>query len=397
MNAIVTNAKNRIAYNVVKSLGEKGIDVFTSDSIPLAMSFSSRFVKGHFVYPSPYRLQDQFIRSMVENIKRVKADVLIPTYEETYLISKYKSEFERYVKLVVPDYEQILIAHNKDRWEKLAIKLGIPTPRTYSIEDVRDGKIKLNESDFPILLKPKQGGGASGIEIVKSQDELQCFFRTRLFSNFDYRRFFVQEQIDGNIQCVAMLFRKGEYRARVAYEQIRDFPATGGQATIRRSIHNEKAEAYLASMLRSLNWHGICQADFVIEKKTGIPFLIDLNPRFWGSLVQGLASGVDFPFLVYKMAIDGDVETVNGFVENITTRWIGGDIRGFPQYLKMRSDKFRFIKEFCFANWWNVRFDDFDIRDPLPFLTWCLDSASKMIGQRTFSPAAHESLEGIWQ
>jgi len=125
--------------------------------------------------------------------------------------------------------------------------------------------------------------------------------------------------------------------------------------------------------------------------------MIDINPRFWGSLAQGIASGVDFPYLLFKIAIDGDVEPVDGFRTNVMTRWIGGDIRGFPQYMKLSRNKVKFLKEFFFSSSDNITYDDFDIKDPLPFFIWGLDAIYKIIKQRTLKPKTHDSLEGIWE
>ena len=107
MSVIVTNAKNRIAYNIVKSLGQKGIDVYTSDFVPLSMAFASRYSKSYFLYPSPFKYQKEFIESLIKNIKRLKPDVLMPVFEETFLISKFKTELTKHVKMVIPDYDQI--------------------------------------------------------------------------------------------------------------------------------------------------------------------------------------------------------------------------------------------------------------------------------------------------
>jgi hypothetical protein len=95
MSVIVTNAKNRIAYTVVRSLGGRGIPVYAADFVPLSMSFASRFSRGHFIYPSPFRDQAGFIASIVKNARRLKAEVLIPVFEETFLLSKYKDEISR--------------------------------------------------------------------------------------------------------------------------------------------------------------------------------------------------------------------------------------------------------------------------------------------------------------
>ena len=139
MSVIVTNAKNRIAYAIVKSLGEKGVEVYTADFVPLSMSFASRFSKGHFLYPSPFREQEAFIESIIKNIGRLGADVLIPVFEETFLVSKYKETVSRHVRMAIPDYEQILVAHNKDRWLPIAQRLNIPVPRTVSAVEMRNG------------------------------------------------------------------------------------------------------------------------------------------------------------------------------------------------------------------------------------------------------------------
>ncbi len=117
-----------------------------------------------------------------------------------------------------------------------------------------------------------------------------------------------------------MLLNQGQMRAKVAYKQLRDYPVTGGQATMRVSIRSYKAEAYLQQLLESLHWHGVCQADFVVDKHSEVPYLIDLNPRLWGSLAQAIASGVDFPYLIYRLAREGDVAPVEKITRKITVR-----------------------------------------------------------------------------
>ena len=101
--AIVTNAKNRIAYNIVRSLGEKGIDVYTADFVPHSMSFSSRYSKGNFLYPSPFRDQQGFVDCLKKRTSALKSCVLIPVFEETFLVAKYRRELSCHAKMVVPD------------------------------------------------------------------------------------------------------------------------------------------------------------------------------------------------------------------------------------------------------------------------------------------------------
>jgi len=395
MSVIVTNAKNRIAYRIVKSLGEKGIDVFTADFVPLSMAFGSRFSRGHFLYPSPFKDPGGFIDTLLENVKRLKADTLIPVFEETFLLSKYKSIVSRHVKMAIPDYEQVLIAHNKDQWLPLAQSLGIPVPRTAGIDAIRSGAETM--LDFPVLVKPKQGGGAWGIVQADSRSALEALLAQKTHADRPWDRFFLQEKIEGSVYCVAMVMNHGILKGHVVYRQLRDLPFSGGQATLRVSVDKPDAVAYLKKLLEALQWHGICQADFLVARDSGTPYLIDINPRFWGSLVQGIASGVDFPYLLYKIATDGDVQAVPGFKKGVMTRWLFGDLRTLPQALKHSQNKWAFMKHYLGLFNPRVTFDDFSIDDPAPFFLFGLDAVAKMIRQRSLHPTSHDALEGIWE
>jgi len=397
MSAIVTNAKNRIAYTIVRSLGQRGIDVYTADFVPLSMSFASRFSKGHFIYPSPFKDQRSFIDCIIKNVRRLKAQVLIPVFEETFLLSKYRDIVSDHVAMAIPDYDQVLTAHNKDRWMPLARSLGVPVPRTFSIKTLRDNGFDRSSLHFPLLIKPYQGGGAWGISHIETLAELNALLSYDAYLDRPWERFCVQEKIRGPVHCVAMLFNHGHRRGHVVYQQLRDLPFTGGQATLRVSIDSPVAAGHFGRLLENLSWHGICQADFIVEEGTGTPYLIDINPRFWGSLIQGIASGVDFPYLLYKIARDGDTDSVDDYEKGVVTRWVWGDLSTFPEAFRSARDKIPFLKEYVRMFGKKIVFDDFYLNDPLPFFTFGMDFLTKIIEQRTLHPASHDSLEGIWE
>lgn len=394
MNILVTNAKNRIAYNVVKNLAARGHQVYCADFVPRAMSNYSRYTKGHFLYPSPFSKQDEFIECLLAKIQELEIDVLFPVFEELFLIARNKQRFLQHVKLAVPDYSQILTAHNKDRWEPIASRLGIPVPETYSISKLQEDLSLLDKLTDPLLLKPKQGGGGWGIGEVSVED-LAAILTAGSYQGHDLDRYIVQQKIQGETICVAMVLSDGKLLGKTCYRQIREYPAFSGQATCRVSISNIAAEDSIEKLLEHLGWHGVCQVDFVVETQTGIPYLIDINPRFWGSLAQGIASGVDFPHLVCEIATHGDVQRVGSFKVGVQTRWLGGELRGFFQHLTKADNKTAFIRDFFWPVTRTECFDDFNLADPLPFMAWCMDSLCRLVKFRGNAP--HESLEGTWK
>jgi predicted ATP-grasp superfamily ATP-dependent carboligase len=396
MSVIVTNARNRIAYNVARSLGRKGVPVYAADFVPRSMTFASRYVRDHFVYPSPFQQPEAFVTCLLEQVERLNARVLIPVFEETFLVARHKARIGKHVALAVPDYDQILLAHNKDEWEQVAQRLGIPVPASYTIDELR-GSVGSREVRFPLLIKPKQGGGAWGIREVASWAELEPLLARPDWAERPWERFFAQEKILGDTHCVAMLFSRGGLRATVGYQQLRDYPATGGQATLRVSVQHRAAQEYLRRLLESMEWHGTCQADFIVDRQTGIPHLIDLNPRLWGSLSQAIASGVDFPHLLYRLALDGDVAAVPSFRTGVVTRWIGGELAALPSRLRMSSSRMRLLHDFFFPRQRADMFDDWSLRDPMPFVVWTLDAVQRGIRFRSIDPVSHGALEGVWQ
>jgi predicted ATP-grasp superfamily ATP-dependent carboligase len=396
-SVIVTNARNRIAYNVVRSLGRRGIPVYAADSVPRAMTFASRYTRGHFLYPSPFRDPAGFIDCLLAEAHRLEKPVLIPVFEETFLVAKHRDRLAPHMALAVPDYSQILAAHNKDRWEAIARGLDILVPSTYSRDALRRGAASPPRVRFPVLIKPKQGGGAWGITEVATSQELADLLDRAEWAGKSWERFFVQEKIIGHTHCVAMLFSHGRLRAKVAYRQLRDYPTSGGQATLRVSDGHQKAESDLERLLARLNWHGPCQADFIVDEVSGAPYLIDINPRLWGSLVQAVASGVDFPYLIYQMARDGDVAPVPSFATGVVTQWIGGELAAMPSRLRASPSKFHVLRDFVFPGTPASLYDDVSLRDPLPFIAWGLDALVRAVKFRSLAAVSHDSLDGVWE
>ena len=111
---------------------------------------------------------------------------------------------------------------------------------------------------------------------------------------------------------------------------------------------------------------------------------MEINPRFWGSLNQAICAGVDFPYLLYTMAVEGDVNPVFTYKVGVKARWMLGDCRALIDYLK--AGKFGILKDFL-----NMRgqcYDDIDLEDPLPTIAEIMIPLINFIrkGKLQFSP-----------
>jgi len=388
MGVLLTHARHRATLVATRSLGRAGIDVITSDSIRYATSFFSKYSKSKFIYPSPESKPELFIYSIKQYIQKCDIDVLIPIGEcETYLISKHKKEIDKIAKVPIPEYEIITKANNKRYMIDLARKIGVNVPQTYIVNDMHDIETISKELIFPVVIKPVFGSGAEGIRFVNSEDELLREYHN-VMRKFNYSEYpLIQEFILGDSYCVGMLFNRGELRALCAYRNIRKYPISGGPSTTRISVRHAKMEKYAAMLLEEIQYHGVGEVEFILNRKTGEPVLMDVNPRFWGSLYQSICAGVDFPYLLYKMAMEGDVKSVFTYKVGVKTRWMLGDLRALADYIMTKKRK-EVLKDFFKLHGNNLHYDDVSAEDPIPTLIEFMIPLMNLLksGNLKFSP-----------
>ena len=114
------------------------------------------------------------------------------------------------------------------------------------------------------------------------------------------------------------------------FKEIRSVPVRGGSASYAESFYDPTLKEYGTRLLDSLNWHGVANVEFKQEKSTGRLKLMEVNPRFWGSLQLAIVSGVDFPWLMLRTALGETFPPVLDYQVNKQCRWLlFGDILHF--------------------------------------------------------------------
>jgi len=302
MRILITDAGYKHTLGAIRSLGRRGYYIVAGASSKYAQSFYSRYCRERVVYPHP-RDEREFIRFLTNYVEDNQIDVLLPVgYLTTTVLSKYKDLFADRTKLPIPDWEQMKIACNKDETMNFAQKIGIAIPRTY-----RD----IQEIDrFPIVAKGVRESGQ--IRYLNSLEELR---------RIDTSNTIIQEFIPGEGYGFFALFNRGEPRAIFMHRRIREYPITGGPSTAAISIYDRELMTLGLKLLRGLRWHGVAMTEFKKDSRDGKYKLMEINPKFWGSLDLAIFSGVDFPYLLVRMATEGDVEPVMDYKVGTRIMW----------------------------------------------------------------------------
>ena len=136
---------------------------------------------------------------------------------------------------------------------------------------------------------------------------------------------------------------------------------------------------YGLKLLDALKWYGIAMVEFKLDQKDGVPKLIEVNPRFWGSMSLAIHPGVDFPYLLYRLAVDGDIEPAGEYAAGIRTRFVLQDIIACMHYFRKTRDV-RYLKEIVgpfFDR--DVKFGIFSADDPMPAFHYGVQGLSRYL------------------
>ena len=317
--AIITFSRGWQTLVATRSLGRHGVEVITGDEYAMTAASFSRYSIADFRYPDPTKEPERFLDILEETVIRHKPDderlpyVLMPIHKETYLIARHRERFEPHIRIALPDIDIIEKVHNKGTLAAYAIEKGLPIPKTWIPQSVEQFEALAPDIELPAFVKLRESAAGIGVQKVKTRDHLKSTFE-EFIAHFKLKEGdfpIVQRAVPGDDYCVTTLFDHGKLVACMTYHNLRAFPADKGASVMRETVNAPQMEKIAADILGPLEWHGVAELDFRWEgTPEAPPCLIEVNPRFWGGLIQAVESGWDYPWLLFRLAADGHVEPV---------------------------------------------------------------------------------------
>ncbi|HOZ56467.1 MAG: carbamoyl phosphate synthase-like protein [Parcubacteria group bacterium ADurb.Bin316] len=392
MIAIVLDGQLQSALAVVRSLGEKEIKVFCGSHSRLGMSLFSTYCSKRFYYTSPRISEKQFVDDVAAITKSVSDDVIIYCFsDETYLpISRCREYFSSSVKFILPAASDVETAFDKEKTLRLAQQNDVPIPKTYFISSADEVKKLTADIEYPAVIKPKHScswhndrGYFGSVSLVDSPVDLIAEYEKIYQKTKELP--LIQEYIAGEECGAFFLFDHGKVITEFAHQRIRSISPYGGASTVRKSIvMPEDMKDYSWRLLKNLNWHGPAMVEFKRDGATDILKLMEINGRWWGSLPLAVYSGVDFPYLFYKMA-NGKIIESPQYKADIISRHLLADIKNLLTIFSGKNEikslpypeKKKALKEFCKIFGKNLYYDVESLADPIPFYMEILDIISK--------------------
>ena len=359
MKILITSGAWQASLACIQSLGRAGHEVYLIDQDPNLAVAHSKYCRGQILSPSE-KDEAPYTNFLLDFVKKNHFDVLIPISDYcAQYCAKNQAALKQYVRLLLPPAEVLAIAANKTKTYAFAIEHKIAIPKTYFPSDLKEAQELSKEKIYPAMVKIPNSRASKGVFRVNSQQELVDLFRA---NPFEGQWPVIQEYVEGEFFGFTAIACEGRILGHCTFKTHAQF-LQGGTPPVIFSVVDPILLEQAQNLIAKLHWTGAIDLDYFKVKNRGY-VLLEINPRFSGSLNFAYRLGVDLPLMYYRLAMEGQKAGLkqHPYKNNVMFRTI------FPtEIIRCHTNpqyKWTFLKNFFNLNSKsNIYWDD-------PRLTW---------------------------
>ncbi len=288
MRVLVTDSNNQNTLAIVRRLGAAGHTVEVVGSWP-HLAGRSRYAAARRDFPEPVD-RDAFGEALVALLKQERFDALVPVgFQSVLAVAAIRERVRNLVPFAIADDESLAIAAEKSRTLEFCEGLGVSTPRSLVARNSEEASAAADQIGYPVVLKPVVEGIRP--KYASDPDTLRSAVGSLLSKQ---RKILVQELVKGRGYGYFGLYDRGKRLLHFTHRRRREYPATGGASTAAESVRENELVAAGEAVLSALKWRGVAMVEFKRRESDGTFIVMEINPKFWGSLELALFCGVDF-------------------------------------------------------------------------------------------------------
>lgn len=376
----------------VRNLGRKGVPVVVLDVKKHQAAFYSKYAKG-FVCPHPRYNEEKYIELLQQiGAQLPSKGVLIPTGDtETLALLRHAHQLDSYFYFTNASYEKVNLFINKRLFYQYLEKQDIPHPKTFFPKDENELMVASKHLSFPCIIKPVyptyfRFDFNTKLFVASSAEQLQSIYRKIHEKNHEVM---VQEIIPGGAHTMygynAYYDRDGNPHGMFMYQRIREWPLGFGNGCYIQRVLEPSLEQITTSVVQTIGYHGIVDAEFKRDRRDGLFKFIELNPRVWMQNSYPSRYGCNLPYLAYLDAIGKPLPVTEVSMPHQRITWVYflEDIQSVRAQIQNRSIQ---VREILPAYGLGNEHAVFAWDDPLPFFILSCRSIST-IGSAVLKPS----------
>ena len=352
---LLLGADENESLPILANLHRHGVSIAAAAPRRLSMGLFSRYPFRRLISPDPNAEPEKYVDWVEQTVKGGEYPVTLVCGETaTWLMAQARERLAPHTRLPLVDMAKFYLCRDKSRTMKEAARLGIPIPKTWYPDDVGVDAVAAEIPAYPVVLKPCISNGARGI--------VQEFVP---HSGMQYK-------------AEVILDAAGKSVCGGVYDKPRFYPPTGGSSTLNSTVDRPDVLDYATRFLQGIGWYGMGDCDFIEDPRDHVPKLMEVNPRFTRSIKILVEAGLEYPYLLYRLALGLPIEPQFAYKKGLYLRYFLSDCVWF-----LRSkNRFRAKPSFFWFFGRNLRDEIFSWADPLPTVAFVVVFFSRLLNAK---------------
>lgn len=292
MKVLITSSRMPFALGMVRKLAAEGCEIYAADDHMLSPGNHSKYLAGHFVYPSPRSDTAGFLAELERIVREYEIDVIIPTFEEVFYMSTQIERLRRAAKVFASPFATLARLHDKWEFARLVKHLGLPIAETVLVTS--DGELREAMNHLERYFA-RAAFSRGGVCCLTNTGPLAGALEINEVHPTPASPWLVQPFLDGETVCTYSTAHRGGVSAHLMYRIPRQRKhSTGIQF---EAIVATESLKLIEPIVAELGYTGQLSFDFLITDD-GLTF-VECNPRATDGLLlmpqEELAAGLLAP------------------------------------------------------------------------------------------------------
>lgn len=309
LSVLVSDGESDFALFVVRCLAQVSnlkLHILSNDPWA-ALRFSRHRHTYHFRPRKDY--DNPYLETISQVVTQTGANVFLPTDEPAIQFASTHLQSLTQMAAVPPIPDPETFEKVTDKWllAKLLKENHIPGPATILYTADECFEQDLRELQFPVLIKPTKGRGGEGIKRFDNPTDLLKHIEDVIKGSS--LQYIVQSFVPGyDVDC-SLLAKDGKILVYTIQKGLvagsQSFSASAGIDF----VENNQVFDVVSRLVSVTKWNGIAHLDLRYDSQENQVKILELNARYWGSLIGSLIVGVNFPYIACLVALNHSFPT----------------------------------------------------------------------------------------
>jgi glutathione synthase/RimK-type ligase-like ATP-grasp enzyme len=272
LKILITSSRMPFALGMVRQLADAGHEVYAADDYERSPGSHSKYLAGHFVYPSARRETEAFIDELERIIGEAGIDAVVPAFEEAFYIATQRERLAERAAIFVASFASLARLHDKAAFQRLVRGLGLPIPETVVAASDAELAEAIGRFDRYFARAVFSRGG---VDLLTNTGPLAGHLDPGEVHPTEQIPWLVQPFVEGETACTYSTVHDGTVSSHLMYRIPRQWHhSTGIQF---ESVDATESLRLIEPLVKELGYTGQISFDFLVTDD-GLSF-VECNPR----------------------------------------------------------------------------------------------------------------------